>query len=97
MTAANPPQSFWVKLEDGPVDKVKTVGCDDIADFAKAIKRTFANRLAKVDAVDLQIYLKETGGETLVRDYSLDLIPKNDARHPLLVKFPSPSSNPPPG
>ena len=95
MCTANIPQSLWVKVVFS-VDKVSTAACEDIADFAEAIKKKFSRKLADVDAADLSIFLNETEGHALKRSYSLHLIPKNDEEHPMFVKLPS-SSTPHPG
>lgn len=95
MSGTNTPRSLWVKVLD-VVDKVSTDECEDIADFAVAIKKKFSNRLEKVDAADLAVFLNETG-DVLKRSYSLHLIPKNDEEHPMFVKVSSSLSTPPPG
>ena len=48
MAGANSSGALWVRLEDGTVGKVKTVGCEDMDDFAEAIKKKFSNERGEI-------------------------------------------------
>ncbi len=73
---------IWVKFNQFHATQVSSVGCENVDDFLKAVKRELSSKLGPYDTDQLTLSLT-VGGPALEPDDNLPI--QNTARTPLIV------------